>query len=241
MGTVPIKKVAKKQSEGWVYVVQWENDPYAVKIGFTTDLKARFSTFLTACRHRLVVLKAFKADMEEEQLLHERFDGCRDSGEWFMLTPGLQRFIQQEMLCHTKEAQTANGAWMKDRVKWYPMAATKRELLEAAQETYKIPAFIANARTYVIWALNDIDSGGFFATSNGIINHPSNKGLYEAKTIYNCLTTIVEEGLAIKNAAKCYRLTELGEKVLLDAEEEYENSRPKRKSAFSTRLGRGMA
>ena len=42
MGIVPIKKVAKKQSEGWVYVVQWENDPYAVKIGFTTDLKARF-------------------------------------------------------------------------------------------------------------------------------------------------------------------------------------------------------
>ena len=241
MGTVPIKKAAKRQNEGWVYVVHWENDPHAVKICFTTDLTARFSTFLTACRHRLVVLRTFKADIEEEQLLHERFDGCRDSGEWFLLTPGLQRFIQQEMACNTKEAQTVTGGWMKDRVTWHPMAATKWELLEAAQETFKIPAFIVNARTYVIWALNDIDSGGFFATSNGIINHPSNKGLYEAKTIYNCLTAIVEEGLATKSTGKCYRLTELGEKVLLDAEEEYENNRPKRKSAFSTRLGRGMA
>lgn len=241
MGTVPVKKVAKKQNEGWVYVVQWENDPYAVKIGFTTDLKKRFSTFLTACRHRLVVLKVFGANMEDEKLLHERFDGCRDKGEWFLLTPGLQRFIQQDMPCQTKEAQTSISGGMDDCVKWHPMAATKRELLEAAQKTYKIPAFIANARTYVIWALNDIDSGGFFSTSNGIINHPSNKGLYEAKTIYNCLASIVEEGLAIKNTAKCYRLTALGEKVLLDAEDDYENSRPKRKSAFSTRLGRGMA
>lgn len=240
MGVVPIKKVAKRQNEGWVYVVQWENDPYAVKIGFTTDLKARFSTFLTACRHRLVVLKAFKADIEEEKRLHERFDGCRDNREWFVLTPGLQRFIQQDMPCHTKEAQTTIGTWMKESVKWHPMAATKRELLEAAQDTHRIPGFITNARTYVIWALGDIDGGGFFSTSNGIINHPSNKGLYEAKTIYNCLTAIVEEGLAIKSKGKCYRLTELGEQTLLDAEEEYENNRPKRKSAFSTRLGRGM-
>jgi hypothetical protein len=138
---------------------------------------------------------------------------------------------------------SANCQWRMDEGSREVVSngSDERELLEAAQETYKIPAFIANARTYVIWALNDIDSGGFFATSNGIINHPSNKGLYEAKTIYNCLATIIEEGLAIKNVAKCYRLTELGEKVLLDAEEEYENSRPKRKSAFSTRLGRGMA
>jgi len=241
MGTMPVRKVAKKQNEGWVYVVQWENDPYAVKIGFTTDLKGRFSTFLTACRHRLVVLKAFGANMEDEKLLHERFDGCRDSREWFLLTPGLQRFIQQDMPCQTKEAQASIGRWMDDCVKWHPMAATKRELLEAAQKTHRIPPFIVNARTYVIWALNDIDSNGFFSTSNGIINHPSNKGLYEAKTIYNCLASIVEEGLAIKNTAKCYRLTALGEKILLDAEDDYENSRPKRKSAFSTRLGRGMA
>lgn len=241
MGSVPVKKVAQKQTEGWVYVIQWENDPYAVKIGFTTDLKARFSTFLTACRHRLVVLKAFKADIEEEKLLHERFDGCRDSREWFLLTPGLQSYIQRDMACHTKEAQTAIGGWMKDCVKWHPMAATKRELLEAAQETYKIPAFISNARMYVMWALSDIDGGGFFCTSNGIINHPSNRGLYEAKTIYNCLAAIVEEGLAIKSTGKCYRLTALGEEMLLDAEEAYENNRPKRKSAFSTRLGRGMA
>ena len=90
------------------------------------------------------------------------------------------------------------------------MAATKRELLEAAQDTHRIPGFITNARTYVIWALGDIDGGGFFSTSNGIINHPSNKGLYEAKTIYNCLTAIVEEGLAIKSKGNCYLLTELG-------------------------------
>lgn len=240
MGDVPIKKVAKRQNQGWVYVVQWENDPYAVKIGFTTDLQARFSTFLTACRHRLVVLKAFKAEMEEEKKLHERFDGCRDNREWFHLTPGLQRFIQQEMPCHTKEAQTSIGAWMKGAVKWFPMAATKKELLEAAQATHKLPAFISNARTYVLWAISDIDCEGFFCTSNGIINHPSNHGLYEAKTIYNCLTSLVDEKLAIKSTGKCYRLTEEGEQLLLSMEDHYESQRPKRKSAFSTRLGRGM-
>ena len=240
MGAVPIKKVAQKQIEGWVYVVQWENDPYAVKIGFTTDLKGRFSTFLTACRHRLVVLKVFKADIDQEKSLHERFDGCRDNREWFLLTPGLERYIQQEMPCQTKEAQTDIGSWMKESVKWRPMSATKRELLEAAQDVHRIPAFISNARTYVLWAVNDIDGSGFFCTSNGIINHPSNTNLYEAKTIYNCLTSIVEEGLATKSTGKCYRLTEQGEQMLLNAEDDYEQSRPKRKSAYSTRLGRGM-
>lgn len=241
MSIVPVKKVAKKQNQGWVYVVQWENDPYAVKIGFTTDLKGRFSTFLTACRHRLVVLKAFRADIEQEKLLHERFDGCRDSREWFLLTPGLQHFIQQEMPCQTKEAEISIGAWMRESVKWHPMARSKRELLEAAQETHRLPAFIADARMYVLWVINDIDNKGFFCTSNGIINHPSNKNLYEAKTIYNCLAAIVDEQYATKSTGKCYRLTAAGEKALLDADDDYESKRPKRKSVFSTRLGRGMA
>jgi DNA-binding PadR family transcriptional regulator len=60
------------------------------------------------------------------------------------------------------------------------------------------------------------------------------------KTIYNSLASVVADGLATKNSAKCYRLTDEGMAMLLKAEEDYEDQLPARKSAASTRLGRGM-
>ena len=243
MGNVPVKKVAvelKPKQNGWVYVIQWENDPHSVKIGFSTDLPARMASFLTACRHGLLILKVFRASVNEEQQLHERFDSCRGDGEWFDFTPGVQRYMRQEMPCHTKEARTLFGGKMSTRVKWQPLSGTKKELLEVAQKACRVPKFVNNARDYVLWTIDDIDNQGFFCTSNGIIHHPSNEGLYEAKTIYNSLASVVADGLATKNSAKCYRLTDEGMAVLLKAEQDYEDQLPPRKSAASTRLGRGM-
>jgi hypothetical protein len=243
MGNLPVRRPAEVRQPvptGWIYIVQWENDPHSVKIGFSTDLPSRMASFLTACRHGLLILKVFRGPQEEEQRLHERFDGCRGDGEWFDFTPGLQRFMRQEMPCHTKEARTLFGGKMSARVKWQPLTGTKRELLEVAQKACRVPKFVNNARDYVLWTIEDIDGQGFFCTSNGIIHHPSNQGLYEVKTIYNSLASVVADGLATKNSAKCYRLTDEGMAMLLKAEEDYEDQLPPRKSAASTRLGRGM-
>lgn len=81
-------------SGGFVYYVRWENDPLLVKIGYTANLKNRFSSFLTCSPHRLEILRIEETtDGHLEKRLHTKFDDCRVAGEWFKYEGRLKRYI----------------------------------------------------------------------------------------------------------------------------------------------------
>jgi hypothetical protein len=66
-----------------------------IKIGYSNHIPRRMSELGTlrpsAFSFRLV--GSFPGSLATEQWLHRRFDGIRDSGEWFRATPELRHFI----------------------------------------------------------------------------------------------------------------------------------------------------
>jgi len=89
------KEKQRKERPSFVYFVQWENDPDSVKIGYSTNPVERFRSFLTACPHKLVVLRVQKAhDQDDERILHERFESYRKRGEWFNYQGRLREYIE---------------------------------------------------------------------------------------------------------------------------------------------------
>lgn len=81
-------------ASGFVYYVRWENDPSLVKIGYTSNLKNRFSSFLTCSPHRLEILRIEEAiDSHHEKRLHAKFDDYRIAGEWFRYEGALEGYI----------------------------------------------------------------------------------------------------------------------------------------------------
>jgi hypothetical protein len=222
-----------KRYEGWVYVVQWENDEETVKIGFSTDLKGRLGDFLTYSPHRLIVVKAFRAEPEEERLLHEKFQAVRGYGEWFALSQSLAFFLKEQCRCNTKEAKKDFGSAHKERILWKPMLPAAQDRLDAAHKSKKLPGFINNARRYILWAIRSIHQGNYVCDASGIINHPANSCLYEAKTIYNTLAFLLQEGLITKDEEKLYSLTDRGSRGLDLLEEQWLERRYLRKSVRS--------
>jgi hypothetical protein len=84
-----------KQKKEFVYFVQWENDSTHVKIGYSTSPAQRFSSFLTSCPQRLVVLRVQTVkSQQEEALLHERFEPYRKTREWFEYRGELKEYIE---------------------------------------------------------------------------------------------------------------------------------------------------
>lgn len=228
------EKPKKRKTTGWVYVVQWSSMPWHVKIGFSKSLKDRFASFLTASPDTLVVVKAFEADQEDEADLHGRFQASRDVGEWFRLSPSLKTFLESEAPCQTLEAKVKFGRGYEDRIKWLPMRPRLEEVLQELHQEKRLPRFVRSARIYVLWALNDLELCDYFATSNAIIHHEANRNAYQAKTIYNQLIALEEEGLVEKNQGKVFALLPKGFEELSKAEDEHA---AKRKSARSLRLG----
>lgn len=228
------------KKEGWIYVVQWANDGEAVKIGFTTDLKQRLVSFLTVCRHKLIVLKAFKANQEEEFALHARFDGCRDNGEWFHFSPGIRRFLKEEVICQTHEAKKAFGGGYGERIIWRPLSMERKDSFRALYKEQRLPRFVKTARDYVLWAIEDLRDKDYFCTSSAIINHDANQHLYEAKTVYNTLAALIVDGLVEKDSQKYYCLTDEGEMALLTAEDEMAKQRQAKRSVRSLRPGKRL-
>lgn len=222
-----------RRYEGWIYVVQWENDEETVKIGFSCDLKSRLADFLTYSPHSLKVLKVFRGDQSEEKLLHEKFHAARCSGEWFALSPSLLFFLKEQSRCDTKDArQEFQGAY-KDRILWKPMMPAAQERLDAAHKSRKIPGYVNNARRYILWAIKYLHERSYVCDAAGIINHPSNNSLYTPKTIYNTLAFLIEEKLVSKDGDKLYALTDRGTKGLALLEEKWLERRYLRKSVRS--------
>ncbi len=224
----------KVKTSGWVYFVQWASMPWTVKIGFTTSPRERFASFLTCSSDTLVVLKIFEAPPEVEKDLHERFDASRDRREWFRLSPMLKKYLQEEAPCQTLEAKVKFGGGMEEDVRWMPMRPNISVLLEAMQREKRIPRYVKNARLYVLWAINDLDACDYFVTSNAIITHDANTGVYKQKTIYNHLIDLEEEGLVKKNTDKTFCLTDQGRLEIENAERE--SKEQPRKSVRSLKL-----
>jgi len=227
------QKPLKRKTSGWVYVVQWASMPWHVKIGFSKSLKDRFASFLTASPDTLVVVKAFEADQEYETELHGRFYALRDVGEWFRLSPSLKTYLESEAPCQTLEAKVKFGGGYETRIKWMPMRPELPVALEKLHQEKRLPRFVKSAKIYVLWAINDIETCDCFVTSNGIIHHEANRDAYQAKTIYNQLIALEEEGLIEKTSRKTFALLPKGEGELIKAEKE---NVQKRKSARSLRL-----
>lgn len=70
---------------GIVYFIQ-QDVTYAVKIGFTANLKSlaiRRHSLQTASPYALRIVHYLEGDVEVEQALHKRFERDRLIGEWF--------------------------------------------------------------------------------------------------------------------------------------------------------------
>jgi hypothetical protein len=84
-----------RKRQGFVYFVQWENDPNSVKIGYSKKPVDRFCSFLTSCPQRLVVLRAQKVESQHaEALLHEKFGPYRIKREWFSYEGDLRKYVE---------------------------------------------------------------------------------------------------------------------------------------------------
>jgi len=94
----------KKEKQGFVYYVQWENDPLYVKIGYSSKPSQRFVDFLTSNPHKLIVLRLQAVpNKDEEQVLHHEFKGFRQNREWFAYVGRLREYIEK-LTCETARA-----------------------------------------------------------------------------------------------------------------------------------------
>lgn len=83
----------------YIYFIHSE-ESNAVKIGRAKDVDQRLKSLQTAHPHRLKVIKTFKvkggkAAQELENILHQKFDDIRLSGEWFKAEQELLNFELQ--------------------------------------------------------------------------------------------------------------------------------------------------
>ena len=225
--TKAVKPMAKqslqKHTEGWVYVVQWQERRKEVKIGFSASLKQRLNDFLTYSSDTLVVLKAFRADKPQEAELHEKFERQRINGEWFMIDDALKQFFKFYCPCDTKEARQEFGSFQKERIIWRPLGLQAATRLQNAHQNTCLPRYVKNARSYVLWTVRELNEHNFCCSPNAIISHSVNnevgddwkrKVLYDEKTIYNRISSLSQEGLIAKGDDKLYTLTEAGHEEL---------------------------
>jgi tRNA isopentenyl-2-thiomethyl-A-37 hydroxylase MiaE len=65
-----------------------------VKIGYAKEPQARFVSIQTHSPVTLVLERVCEGNAEEEARLHERFAADRVRGEWFVITPEIERFLE---------------------------------------------------------------------------------------------------------------------------------------------------
>jgi len=218
-----VKQGLQKRTEGWVYVVQWQGRNREVKIGFSSDLQRRFTDFLTYSSDTLVVLKAFRANKAQEADLHVKFERQRINGEWFTVDEPLKQFFRFSCPCDTKEARQSFGSLQKERIVWRTLGLEASTRLQNAHQSTRLPRYVKNARSYVLWAIRELNDHDFCCTPSAIISHSVNnaigddwrvKVLYDEKTIYNRISSLAKEGLIAKDDDKLYALTPAGHQEL---------------------------
>jgi hypothetical protein len=85
-----------KQDQGLVYFI--ENSRGHIKIGWTNNIKGRFSNLQTAESEPIKVLGHFPGSVGTEDALHFRFAAykTRSNSEWFFSSPALRSLIRQK-------------------------------------------------------------------------------------------------------------------------------------------------
>ena len=69
-----------------------------IKIGFTTDINSRLTRLNTGSPVKLVLHGIMRGTVDEERLLHERFDSLRTHGEWFYKSGELAQLVKENQL-----------------------------------------------------------------------------------------------------------------------------------------------
>lgn len=85
------------RSQGFIYFIAAGDKPEWVKIGFTAgDPNARLRALQTGCPLKLRLLRAISAPAAAEAEIHDVLRDERGIGEWFRLTPYVERLIEAQ-------------------------------------------------------------------------------------------------------------------------------------------------
>lgn len=66
----------------------------AVKIGFARDVKKRVGEIQVGCSQKVELLGVCRGSMKTEKRFHQRLASDRIRGEWFSMSPAVERTIQ---------------------------------------------------------------------------------------------------------------------------------------------------
>lgn len=82
--------------QSYVYYIQWANDNDFVKIGYSSGIGPRLSSFLTGNPRQLILLRVECVnDQLDELSRHRQFQRYHHTGEWFHYRGALKRHVQQ--------------------------------------------------------------------------------------------------------------------------------------------------
>jgi hypothetical protein len=77
-----------------IYFVKQED---YVKIGYASNPAKRISSLQVNIPVKLVVLLIIDGGIKDEQLLHKKFLNNAKRGEWFYISPEIEKFIQENL------------------------------------------------------------------------------------------------------------------------------------------------
>lgn len=89
----------------WIYFIRSGD---AVKIGFATNVDARFSSIQTSNPNKIELLAKFPGSTEDEYKTHMMFRHLHIRGEWFRDDAAIREYIQSRM--------PKPGRWQKKKL-----------------------------------------------------------------------------------------------------------------------------
>lgn len=98
--------MSRKNEIGYVYFIQDEDEIGLIKIGKADNVEHRLKSLQVGCPMKLKVLAAVSGGAKLEAKLHQKFQHCRERGEWFNPVPELKRLIGLVITGNRVEALT---------------------------------------------------------------------------------------------------------------------------------------
>ena len=106
----PPPKMLAKPRTGTVYFAQAGT---RLKIGFSDNLARRLKAIQTGCPYPVQIRHLLKGDENLERAIHAKFWRSRATGEWFKLTAGLNRFVDELAVDADAALKRCKIAWSK--------------------------------------------------------------------------------------------------------------------------------
>lgn len=97
--------------DGYVYLINMNNEFY--KIGYASDVTARFGSIQTSTPYKLELIHVIISQDAPrlEHILHQRYAAKRDRGEWFRLEEGdiieIRSILSPATISHIREYEQA--------------------------------------------------------------------------------------------------------------------------------------